>query len=665
VFIALLGVVPLLVYGPSCGHDFDFHLQSWLAVTAAWHGGVPAPQWLTSANYNAGEPRFLFYPPLSWLLGAALSLVLRWAVVPAAFTAICLCGAAVSMYRLARRYTGCAGATAAASLYALSPYLLFNAYERSAYAELLAALWFPLLFASLLQAVEPAQPNHPKTPPQWLQIAGVALPVAALWYTNAPSGVMGCYLVLFAAGFVVLFPGQSVSDRLRAAAQLLWSLILGCLLAGDYLLPAWYNQRFVEIDRAIGPDMRVQDSFLFARTADSFHDEVLRTASWIFIATIVSAAFAIATMAVAHTIGYHRRRQQRQQRRLSGVDSSARAGAGFTQSAPTALRLTQGAATTTRSVVFVSTLIVLCAMLQLPFSLPAWHLLPQLAFLQFPWRWLLPVSCAAALLCAMALRCVGTAMLQRRSSPEPSSKVQLRTPGLLAIVLCYAAAITLWAAHTRYQPCDDEDRVTAQLSLLTTSDDRQGPGFEGTDEYTPKGADNGEIQQGLPPVRLLRAPDADEGDDSTNPNPPWHPNPAQTAPGSIQIERWPSPAHPGQLALNVTTNGFSTPVYAVLRLERFAAWRIQLNRHPCAAECVLREDGLLTVRVAPRGTTRITGTYDEGFYAAIIASSIASSVASTSFVTSCIPWLGRLLSLAAVIVLFALRGTRQKPSAGR
>jgi hypothetical protein len=62
---ALLAVLPLLLHGPSCGHDFDFHLLNWLEATSQLrHLGWP--HWAYTPAYNAGEPRFLFYPPLSW-----------------------------------------------------------------------------------------------------------------------------------------------------------------------------------------------------------------------------------------------------------------------------------------------------------------------------------------------------------------------------------------------------------------------------------------------------------------------------------------------------------------------------------------------------------------------------------------------------------------------
>ncbi len=73
---ALFAVHPLIVHGCSCGHDFDFHLVNWMEVASQFSHGHLYPHWAFSPAYNAGEPRFVFYPPLSWVLGALLGLLL-------------------------------------------------------------------------------------------------------------------------------------------------------------------------------------------------------------------------------------------------------------------------------------------------------------------------------------------------------------------------------------------------------------------------------------------------------------------------------------------------------------------------------------------------------------------------------------------------------------
>ena len=54
---ALLATAALLVRATSCGHDFDFHLISWIDCLHSWRQGILYPHWAPSPNYGAGEPR--------------------------------------------------------------------------------------------------------------------------------------------------------------------------------------------------------------------------------------------------------------------------------------------------------------------------------------------------------------------------------------------------------------------------------------------------------------------------------------------------------------------------------------------------------------------------------------------------------------------------------
>ncbi len=179
-------------------------------------------------------------------------------------------------------------------------------------------------------------PSEPVPP-----IAPLGLSVAALWLTNSPAAVMGSYLLAVLALGMWIAEGRPW-PALRAAG----GMALGLGLAAFYIVPAAFEQRWVQIDRAIIPGMRVEDSFLFAHTKNAFHDQVLRTASWIFIAELVVAC----------------------DRCLPGMEkASRRPGRGLCS------RL----------------LLPVILLLQLPVSDVIWKHTPHLKFLQFPWRWTL------------------------------------------------------------------------------------------------------------------------------------------------------------------------------------------------------------------------------------------------------------------------------------
>ncbi len=544
-----IAVLPLAWHGTSCGHDFDFHLESWMEAVRQWHQGVFYPHWAASANYGAGEPRFVFYPPMSWMLGGLLGLVLPWTWTPLAFTLILMLAMAASFFKMASEWIPEDNAALAACLYVLNPYMLFVAYERTAFGELIAAVWLPLLVLYTLRRTS--------SMPQ------LALMIAMLWLCNAPAAVMGCYalalLVLWTA-----IAGRSWALIGRAAG----ASALGLGLAAFYLAPAIYEQRWVEIARAIDPGIRVEDSFLFEHTGQAFHDQVLHTASWIAVALL--AVTAIAAL-------------------FSGIGAARKRDAG---EAPSGVR---------GPLIFLA---VIIAALLFPFSDAIWQHIPELKFLQFPWRWLLVLGLVCSLLCGMCLR--GEAGTRRNISLRAGAIL------LLACVMSGLASFYFWTA------CDEEDNVRAQLATFHDG------GFEGTDEYTATPADNDEIQQSLPSIRVLRRANEDEGDGSVTANPQWQARAADSLPAQIHIGRWDVEHMRAQV--DATERGF-----AVLRLMDYPAWRVRVNGVLVKTR-PRREDGLMVVPI-PAGSSQIE-----------IAYGITGDM-----------WAGRVLSLLAFFVLLALR----------
>jgi len=485
--------IPFFFRGTPSGHDVEFHLYSWLEVLSQWKQGIVYPRWAALANFGYGEPRFIFYPPASWTLGAALSAIFPWTWAASVYIWLALAAAGVSMFLLAGRWLNRRDAIFAAVLYAINPYHLVIVYWRSAFAELLASSLLPLLLLLLLRTED--KNRRP--------ILFLSLLLAAAWLINAPAAVMIHYALVLLA---VVIAWRQRSPRVLLMASI--AAALGAALAAFYLLPAIYEQRWVNIAGALAAGERPQDSFLFVHTSVAQHDAFNRVISCIAVAEILLTAFAAWTA-----------------RGWRGRDRAL-----------------------WHSLVIWA---AVCAVLMSSFSSPVWNILPELRFMQFPWRWMLCLGVPFTLLIVMGVRRWGARV-----------GIYLAMLGVLAFGWWHFQA-----------PWWDHAAALREMRNQMAN----GMGYDGVEEYTPIDADPSSVNADARRVAI-------DG-------------PAHAA---IHVFRW-------DPEFKLFTAEMSAQDNLALGLFNYPAWRVEVNGHPI--EAGTRDDtGQMLVPVEA-GTNRVEITF--------------------------------------------------------
>jgi hypothetical protein len=455
--------MPFFFFGTPSGHDVEFHLYSWLEVLGQWKHGILYPHWATLAHFGYGEPRFIFYPPASWTLGGAISTVFPWTIASPVYIWLVLVLSGISMFVLTRRWLSPRDAIFAAVLYAVNPYHLVIVYWRSAFAELLASCLVPLLVLLVWKAVDGEQ----------RAVVPLGLLLAAAWLTNAPAAVMIHYSL---ALLMVFFAWKNKSAKLLLIPA--GAVALGACLAAFYLLPAIYEQRWIEIANAVSAGSRPSDNFLFIHTTDVDHDAFNRIVSWLAVLEVVVIFAAVIA-------GKLWREPRREVWKALSVWASV------------------------------------CCLLMVPLSLFLWNILPKLQYMQFPWRWLLCLSMIFTLFVTVGLQ----RWWQRGA---------ICVLSLVVIVVGWRYAQAPWwdtAADLR----EMQDNVAT------------GAGYEGTDEYTPVGADPSAIDKDARKVTV-----------------------AGPAHGAIDVLHWDAESE-------IFTAQMSAADPVALRLFRYPAWRALVN----------------------------------------------------------------------------------------
>lgn len=355
--LCLPALLPLVQPGFPATHDGLMHLYRLLEFDSLVRSGVLYPRWAPDFAFGYGYPVFNFYPTGS-LYGA---LFLRYALgigyvaaVKGTF-ALGMLLAALTMLGLAKelfpkRSTIHLPAILSAVAYLYAPYYLADIYARGALAQALAYSLMPWVLWSLLR--------YNRTQSRRALVM-TAVGYAGLIYVHHVTA-------FFFTSYYALFCGvTAVQQRtwqwVRAGGV---ALLLALGLSATFWLPAFVEAPTVSLRAAITQGLQVKEHFV------NFDQPFQTTLLYDF--TYDGIAFR---MGLVHMV--------------------------LVTSSSIVIALTPQWWRTPR--LFFVLAVVVYYLLQFPFTLPLWELLPMAALIQFPWRLLIFVNLSAALLLGYVL----------------------------------------------------------------------------------------------------------------------------------------------------------------------------------------------------------------------------------------------------------------------
>jgi hypothetical protein len=356
VILWFYAILPFWQPGITSRFDMLNHIYRLFQLDSCWHKGVFYPRLAPDFAFGYGEPLFQFFPPLAFYVAEFFHLVGLGLIesIKATFSlALLLSGFGMYLYvlTLLRERTA---ALLAAITYMYAPYHLLTIYERGALLEASALSLLPFILWSFHQLYERGHVQH------LLLTAGI---LAALTPTHNITALL--FMPFLMAYLLLLFLRR---PHARGTLLCIASMTLALALAAFYWVPALLEAKWAAVSEThmfswhfAAPSTVVQRSLIF----DYWGPD--RTHFGLAYSILALAAIGLLTVQPRHTRYW---------------------------------------------MLFFSSALATCLVLQLSVTQRLWSIVPLAGFLQFPWRLLGIASLSTAVLVGSIPR--STAILVNR-----------------------------------------------------------------------------------------------------------------------------------------------------------------------------------------------------------------------------------------------------------
>lgn len=340
---ALYAITPLFLHQEfAFGEDIGYHINTAHQVSMSIMEGTLYPRWLSMSNGGYGAPAPIFYSPLFYWFTGIINLLTPSLIISLkvmTFSGFLLSG--ISMYIFLRNFCSYRGSVGGAVAYQLLPYHIFDLYWRGTLAETFAFAWLPIILHFAYKGFTEDRL------PLWI---GLAFSYAGLVLTHLASAYIFTFVITAFAMFLSL-RGKSPILFLKFTL----SFLSGLSLSAVYFVPMVFERRFVHLEWMTEvPWGDYTRNFLFTgeNSKNIFHIH-LKQIVILQLLLVITSLISILKRKGLQNIPYF---------------------------------------------AFFSLLFLFSLFISTPLSMPIWKITPGFQTIQFPWRWLMVSTFAAAVL---------------------------------------------------------------------------------------------------------------------------------------------------------------------------------------------------------------------------------------------------------------------------
>lgn len=339
ILLSIPSVFPLFSDGFFSMHD-DTQVARVYEMGKALKDGMFPVRWVADLGYGYGYPIFNFYSPLPYYIGGFFTLIGFDALIATKLMmglGIVLSG--IFMYFLAREFWGEWGGIVSALFYVYAPYHALDIYVRGAVGEVWAYAFLPLMALGFYRVIKG----------DWGGMTLGAVGFAGVILSHNLTAMMIAPLVIVALLYCFIV---QKNKKILNTYYLILTTALGFLLSAFYWLPALTEMKYTNVLSQIGGGADFRDHFVCLSQ--------LWSSQWGFGGSVPGC--------------------------IDGM--SFRIGKIYIITSLVAVIL--GLILVRRRIIFYVFLgFIVSIFLTLQISKPIWESIPQMAFFQYPWRFLI------------------------------------------------------------------------------------------------------------------------------------------------------------------------------------------------------------------------------------------------------------------------------------